>query len=74
MATDVACVIINDGCHTIENHAFADCPKLVRITIPASVTTINGDPFEGCTNLVIVTPENSAADIFAKAHGYTSVR
>ena len=41
-------VIIPDGCASIGSRAFADCPNLRYIRIPASVTFVADDSFEGC--------------------------
>jgi hypothetical protein len=61
------CVIISDGCTRIGSRAFADCIALAAIEIPASVTEISLDAFEGCMEtLVIVTTEGSPAAIFAE--------
>ena len=43
----VQSIIITDGCTKIGSKAFADCPNLIYIRIPASVTSIEGDAFEG---------------------------
>ena len=46
-------VIIPDGCTTIGSKAFADCPNLIYIRIPASVTSITNDAFEGSNQVRI---------------------
>ena len=56
---------------TIGPRAFKDCSALHRITIPASVTEIAEDAFEGCTNLTVVCEQDSAAWFFALEQGYT---
>ena len=38
-------VIIPDGCESIGSKAFANCPGLLYVRIPASVTHIDGDAF-----------------------------
>ncbi|MBQ8972839.1 MAG: leucine-rich repeat domain-containing protein [Clostridia bacterium] len=58
-------VTIHNGCVTIGSCAFANCEHLVRVDIPATVTTIAADAFAG-TPCVIVAPENSAAIEFAR--------
>ena len=40
-------IIIPDGCTTIGPRAFATCPNLIYVKIPASVTSIADDAFEG---------------------------
>ncbi len=46
--------------------------ELKLVEIPASVTAIAENAFEGCgEGLVIVTPKGSAAERFAQAHDIT---
>ena len=72
---DSTYVVIPDGCTAIGDRAFADCPNLLAVTIPASVTSIMGNPFEGCAgSLVIITPAGSKADTFARQHGFSTER
>ena len=47
MCSAVEGVIIPEGCTAIGSKAFADCPNLVYIRIPASITSIADDAFEG---------------------------
>ncbi len=47
----------NSGILSIEASAFANCDKLVSLTIPASVTAIKGSVFSGCDLLESVTLE-----------------
>ena len=66
------CFVLPDGCVEIGERAFADCAKLRQVKIPASVTTIADNAFEGCgAGLVIVAPKGSMAESFAQAHGTT---
>ena len=75
MGIDSTWVLIPDGCSAVADRAFADCPNLLAVTIPDTVTSIAGDPFEGCdSSLVIITPAGSAADDFARTHGYSTER
>ena len=63
-------VVIRDGCRQIGPLAFAGSPNLIRIDIPASVTNIADDAFEGCpSGLVIAAPSGSAAHQYALDHG-----
>ncbi len=39
-------VIIPEGCTSIDSRAFADCPNLVYVRIPASVTSVAEDASE----------------------------
>lgn len=53
--TGLACeaAIIPDGCREIGARAFADCPNLIYVRIPLSVTYIAPDAFEGCAEGLI---------------------
>ena len=53
-------VIIPDGCTEIGSKAFAECPNLVYIKVPASVTGIADDAFEGSVQVRI--DRNTTAD------------
>ena len=44
-------VILPDGCTAIGPRAFADCANLIYVRIPASVTDIAADAFEGCDSV-----------------------
>jgi len=44
----VLAVIIPDGCTSIDSLAFANCEDLLYVRIPASVTWIAEDAFDGC--------------------------
>ena len=66
-------VIVPDGCETIGARAFADSANLRTITIPASVTSIAADAFDGCTDLTIRTSKGSYASRYAAAHGFGCV-
>jgi len=49
-------VIIPDGCTAIGSKAFADCKDLVYVYIPASVTALSADAFDGCPHVIIDRP------------------
>ena len=44
-------IIIPEGCTTIGARAFADCPELLYVVLPGSVTTVAENAFEGSTKL-----------------------
>lgn len=67
-------VVIPEGCASIGSRAFADCTNLYAAVIPASVTEIAEDAFEGCSGVTITTPASSAAaQLFGGMEGFTVV-
>lgn len=66
---DAAVVEVQDKCESIGAEAFLNCANLEAIYIPASVTSISFDAFDGCSKVTIYAPENSTAMRFAKALG-----
>ena len=46
-------VIVPDGCTTINARAFADCPNLLYVWIPKSVTSISEHAFDGCNEVIV---------------------
>ncbi|MBR6926686.1 MAG: leucine-rich repeat protein, partial [Bacteroidaceae bacterium] len=58
--------------------AFCACSGLTSITIPSSVTNIEGDAFMGCTGLTSIDIPNSVtfigADVFSGCTGLKSVK
>ena len=48
-----------------EDGAFSDSSKLKIAIIPASVTQLPSDAFNGCNRLTIVIPSGSAAEAWA---------
>ena len=46
-------IIIPDGCTAIGSKAFANCPNLIYIKIPSSVTVIAEDEFVGSNQVRI---------------------
>ena len=53
---------------TLEEEAIKENPKLKSVTIPASVTSIEDGNFDECPQVVIRTPKNSKAWIWANEH------
>lgn len=64
MGSGAVCVRIDSRCRYIAARAFARCALLTVIEIPAGVTDIAEDAFEGSPNVIIVTTEGS----YAKLH------
>lgn len=71
-ATFSDAVMIPRGCQSIGARAFAYCPNLYEVYIPASVTAIADDAFTGSEETIIFTPSASVRQ-WAAAHGLTSV-
>lgn len=65
-----AAVLCPQGLEEIGAWAFADCVNLRQIAIPASVTLIAPDAFEGCGELTIFGEADSAAESFAEENGF----
>ena len=64
-------VVASDGLTTIGSRAFADNRALRLVELPASVTTIADDAFEGCNELMeFVCPKGSYVETFAVEHGF----
>lgn len=59
-----------DGVTEIGQSAFEGCTALTRITLPAGVQAIDERAFAGCDGVTIIAPEGSAAQAFAKEHGF----
>lgn len=57
-------MIIRNDTRIIAASAFYECKGITSVTIPKSVTVINGNPFADCSSLskIIVDSENSAYD------------
>ena len=55
---------------TIGRHAFADCPDLAYIYIPAATTEIDPTAFANVQGLTIIGVSNSAAEAYANEHGF----
>lgn len=72
--SSISCVVLSEGCLSINAAAFADCTALRFIEIPFSVTHIDESAFEGCSDtLIIVTAAQSPAEAFAQEHGITCI-
>ena len=54
---------------TIGKRAFAGS-SVKLITVPASVTSIAPDAFEGCGNVAFIAPAGSAAEAYANEHSF----
>lgn len=62
-------VIIGSGVTRIESMAFAGCSSLGLVTVPACVTYIAPDAFDGCDGVSFICDANSYACLYAAEHG-----
>lgn len=63
-----AIVILPESCREIQSRAFADNSSLEYVYIPATVTSIASDAFEGCPE-VIIAAAGEYAQLFAQSKG-----
>jgi len=63
-------VKLPEGVVSIGSRAFASCPNLRHILIPAELTEIASDAFDGVEGLTILGTEGSAAERYAAEHGF----
>jgi len=68
MATAAEQINVPDQTTFIGNKAFADCEDLLLVVIPASVTSIEGDPFTG-SDVAVICPDNSTIANWCDEHG-----
>ena len=57
----------------IGSRAFAGCAALQRIIVPASVTQIAPDAFEGCPDVILEVADGSYAHKYAAEYGIVFV-
>ena len=60
---------VPEGVERIDDFAFSHCGKLVSVSIPASVTEIGENAFEGHENLTLTVERDSRAEAFARSIG-----
>ena len=60
-------IVVPAGCLSVGSRAFADTPGLIRVRIPASVTAIASDAFDGSGVCVIEAAPGSFAESWARA-------
>lgn len=61
---------IPDGTMRIERRAFADCPNLKDVDIPASATSIDPTAFADTSGLTIHGTDGSFAEFYANKYGF----
>lgn len=63
-------VVLGDKLYTIGNYAFTFCGKLEKLYIQADVDLSSSiGVFDGCTNLIVYCPSDSAVESFCLEHG-----
>ncbi len=55
LETSAAKVVVPASCSHIGSHAFAENHHLIYVYLPAGLTDISGDAFDGCPNAILVT-------------------
>ncbi len=63
-------IVVSNRTAAIGARAFADCPNLRLLEIPGSVETISDDMLSGSSDVIIVCPLFSEADMWARERGY----
>ena len=66
-------VRLPDGTASIGSRAFANCPNLMHIYIPASATSIDPAAFAGTTGLTIYGTDGSYAEFYAGKYGFAFI-
>ena len=66
-------VKLPDNAVSIGWHAFADCPRLAYIYIPALTTQINSQAFGDLQGLTIIGQAGTTAESYANDHNYTFI-
>lgn len=70
----IQCIVIPQGCQSIEALAFENSSQLLFVEIPSSVTKIDKTAFENCSSeMIIVTSASSFAEAFARQHSIRCV-
>jgi len=67
--SDVEVLVLGERMESIGRCAFAGMTDLMQVHLPASVSTIAPDAFEGNAQMVILCPQGSAAQAFAQEAG-----
>ena len=58
---------LSENTTEIQSLAFANCPNLYQIYIPAATTTIDRTAFSGCGSLTVLGVSGSYAETFANS-------
>ena len=62
-------IVVANGTKTIESGAFADCPNLISVMLPDTVTSIAANAFEGCPKLTLFVYPGSYQAYYAQSNG-----
>ena len=63
-------VEVSESVVAIGPRAFADCPNLRQITIPATVEKVDDSALEGCTDVTVRGEKGTEAERFALDNGF----
>ena len=70
LETSAARVVIPASCRHIGDHAFAENAYLIYVVLPAGLSDISDDAFDGCPNAILVTQTaDSFIEAFAQDNG-----
>ncbi|MBR4882229.1 MAG: leucine-rich repeat protein, partial [Clostridia bacterium] len=62
-------IVINEGVHSIGDHAFMNFPEVDLVVIPDSVMYIDPNAFEGMLGFLMICEHGSYAEDYAIEHG-----
>lgn len=65
----VTCIVLPDQVISIGAYTFADCPRLMTLEIPASVTQIGENAFANDPSLTLTVTPGTYAEQYCIAHG-----
>ena len=71
MGTPFTYIKLSENTVSVGPNAFANCPNLLYVEIPAQTTQIDAQAFGSATGLTIFGKSGSAVETFANTHGYT---
>ena len=64
-------IVVPAGVSEIKSKAFANCPNLEYLELPAGQIKIADDVLYGCSGVTVICPVGSAAETWAKKNGFS---
>ena len=64
-------IVVPSGVSDIRSKAFANCPNLEYLELPAGQINIADDILYGCSGVTVICPAGSAAETWAEKNGLT---